>query len=129
MVAGSIPAEGAPKRGTLSQSELVPLVTELLSAYQDKNIVSIAKMFADDVVLRDWNLEVIGKEAAIAEFTKNFNSVKSLQIEVLRVYESSISIAAEIEIVIEGHETLRVVDIVTFNEDRLVKSIISYKGL
>ncbi|MFM8926707.1 MAG: nuclear transport factor 2 family protein [Rhodoluna sp.] len=113
----------------MSQSELVPLVTELLSAYQDKNIVSIAKMFADDVVLRDWNLEVIGKEAAIAEFTKNFNSVKSLQIEVLRVYESSISIAAEIEIVIDGNETLRVVDIVSFNEDRLVTSIISYKGL
>ena len=129
MVVGSIPTEGAPKRGILSQSELVQLVTELLSAYQDKNIVSIAKMFAKDVVLRDWNLEVTGKEAAIAEFTKNFNSVKSLKIEVLRVYESSGAVAAEIEIVIDGNETLRVVDIVSFNEDRLVTFIISYKGL
>ena len=113
----------------MSQSELRPLVIQFLKAYQDKDISAIAQMFSDDVLLRDWNLEVIGKQAALAEFSKNFESVKTLAIAVLQVYEASNNVAAEIEILIDGSETLRVVDIVSFNQDKLVTSIISYKGL
>ena len=86
-------------------------------------------MFSRDVVLRDWNLEVSGTEAALAEFAKNFEEADSLSIQVSRIFESEQGVAAEIEIVVNGSQKLRVIDVFTFNEAMEITSVISYKGL
>jgi hypothetical protein len=86
-------------------------------------------MFSRDVVLRDWNLEVSGTEVALAEFAKNFEEADSLSIQVSRIFESEQGVAAEIEIVVNGSQKLRVIDVFTFNEAMEITSVISYKGL
>ena len=131
LVAGSIPAEGALRKGwfKLSHRNLTSLAQEVLAAYQRKDIEYFSKNFSEDVVLRDWNLQVTGRDAAIKEFSKNFRDANSLEIKILQLLQSDDSVAAQIEILVNQTELLRVVDVITFTEDQSIRSIIAYKGL
>jgi hypothetical protein len=113
----------------LVRSEHQAQVRSFLSAYEQKDIQAISKMFSRDVVVRDWNLEVFGAEAALAEFAKNFEEADSLSIQVSRIFESEQGVAAEIEILVNGSQKLSVVDVFSFNEAMEITSVISYKGL
>lgn len=105
------------------------LTRKFLSSYEQKDLETIAEMLANDVWLRDWNLEVVGKEAVLKEFTKNFSGEEKLRIDIRRIYSSETSVAAEIEIEVGDFETLRVVDVLGFNLKDQIVSIVSYKGL
>ncbi|MGJ8692534.1 MAG: nuclear transport factor 2 family protein [Thalassotalea sp.] len=99
-----------------------------LKFYADKNIVKIADMFADDVLLRDWKISVTGKSAAMAETEKNFRSAKTIAIEVLHTYESKTAVTGELRIVVDETEVLYVVDVINFDDNNKIKSIRAYLG-
>ncbi|MGL4207442.1 MAG: nuclear transport factor 2 family protein [Aeromonadaceae bacterium] len=99
-----------------------------LKHYADKNLEKIADMFADDVTLRDWSISVVGKVAALAETEKNFSSARSIEIEVLRTYESAESVAGELRITVNETEVLYVVDVVTFGRDGKIEAVRAYIG-
>lgn len=105
------------------------LARKMLCAYEAKDIEFIASLFSSEVLLRDWNHEVVGRTAAIKEFTKNFEEAEQLSIEVVRIFGSEAGVAAELEIVVNSSEALRVVDVFSFDADSKITSIISYKGL
>lgn len=107
----------------------ITLLKDFLAAYQQKDIDSIAEILSEQVLLRDWNLQVIGKGAVLAEFAKNFADASSLRITINNVYFSKSAVAAEIEIDIATLEQIRVVDILGFNGENQIDSIISYRGL
>ncbi len=113
----------------MAQTKHEQLARKMLSAYEAKDIDYISSLFSSDVLLRDWNYEVVGREAAIREFSKNFEDAKQLSIEVLRIFSSEAGVAAEVEIVVNNSEVLRVVDVISFDKDSKITSIISYKGL
>ncbi len=99
-----------------------------LRHYADKNLDAIAPMFADTVRLRDWNIAVTGKDAALRETAKNFAEAASIEIAVLALYESADSVAGEVHIVVDGTVHLYVVDILTFSDDGLIIGSRSYLG-
>lgn len=99
-----------------------------LHHYADKNLDAIAAMFADDITLRDWNLAVTGKAAALSETAKNFASAQTIEIEPLHVYESADSVAGELRIVVDGSIELFVVDALTFAADGRIQAIRAYLG-
>jgi len=105
------------------------LTRNLLAAYQAKDIATIASMFHPEVVLRDWNSEVRDHSAAVAEFTKNFEQAQSLKIQIKRIYLGELSAAAELEIAVNETEQINVVDVLTFNNEGKIMSIVAYKGL
>jgi hypothetical protein len=105
------------------------LTRSCLAAYQAKDIATIASMFHSDVVLRDWNSEVRSHAAAVAEFTKNFEQAHSLKIQIKRIYLCELSAAAELEITVNQTELLNVVDVLSFNEEGKILSIVAYKSL
>ena len=105
------------------------LVKAFLRAYEQKDLESISDMVSHDVLLRDWNLEVSGKESLVREFGNNFASQPEIAIRVLRTFSSDHGIAAEIEIALGNEQILRVVDILGFDKDLKINSIISYRGL
>lgn len=113
----------------MDRSGLEALARQFLSLYEQKRIDEISEMFAEDVVLRDWNSEIVGREAAILEFSKNFTSAKSLRINVSRVFQSGDVVAAQVEIIVDSIEFLCVVDVITFNDQAKIASIVAYKGL
>jgi hypothetical protein len=112
-----------------SRLNIESLTKRFISAYEEKDIAAISAMFSPNVVLRDWNREVVGFDAAIAEFTSNFQAVESLRIEIKNLVTSEVVAAAELDIVINEVENLRVVDVISFGEDQKILSIVAYKGL
>lgn len=101
---------------------------DYLRRYAAKDLDGIAAMFSEDVTLRDWNLSVRGRDAAIAETRKNFESSTSIHIEVLRVLENANSVAGELRIVVDGHIELFVVDVLDFDSEGRITAIRAFLG-
>ena len=99
-----------------------------LKRYAEKDLEGVAALFADDIVLRDWKIRVEGKQRAIQETQKNFETAQSLTIDVLYIYENGDTVAAELRIVVNEVEELYVVDVITFNPEGLITSIRAYLG-
>ena len=108
--------------------QLNVLTRAFLAAYEAKDLQTISSQLSDDVVVRDWNLEVVGKPKALKEFAKNFEEATSLSIQVMQLHSSHNAVAAEVEIRVNEVEILRVVDVLTFGENGEVTAIVSYKG-
>ncbi|WP_340201805.1 nuclear transport factor 2 family protein [Ascidiimonas sp. W6] len=99
-----------------------------LNKYAEKDLNGIEEMFSDHIVLRDWKIRVSGKEKAVDETRKNFESVNTIAIEILSTYESDDTVAAELKITIDDSEELYVVDVITIGTDHKIKSIRAYLG-
>ncbi|WP_298145461.1 nuclear transport factor 2 family protein [Flavobacterium sp.] len=99
-----------------------------LQSYQDKNLTAVSELFADQIVLRDWNLRVVGKDAALDETRKNFEAAQSLHIEVLQTYENTKSVAAELIITVNNSEILHVIDVLDFDDQGKIVAIRAYRG-
>ncbi len=99
-----------------------------LEKYAAKELAGIEEMFATDIILRDWKIRVTGKENALAETRKNFESADSIAIEVLSLYENENTVAAELKITVDASEELYVVDVVTFDTNGKIVSIRAYLG-
>lgn len=99
-----------------------------LHHYADKNLEAISDMLTEEVHLRDWNISVHGKAAALRETAKNFAEAESIEIRVLALYENSDAVAGELHIVVNGTIELYVVDVIAFDVHGKIKAIRSYKG-
>ncbi len=106
----------------------IDLFRTCLRHYADRNLAAISAMYAENIHLRDWNISVHGKEAAVRETAKNFAEADSLDIGVLAVYENADTVAGEVHITVNGSIDLYVVDIMTFDAQGLITAIRSYKG-
>ena len=104
------------------------LCLQYLRMYEEKDLMSIGKMFANNIVLRDWKIRVTGKEKALEETRKNFKVADTINIEVLSVLVNKNTVAAELKIVVDHIEELFVVDVVTFNTEGQIASIRAYLG-
>ncbi|MEO0572394.1 MAG: nuclear transport factor 2 family protein, partial [Bacteroidota bacterium] len=51
-----------------------------LKMYANKDLEGVAALFAENIILRDWKIRVVGKQKAIAETKKNFEAAQSLTI-------------------------------------------------
>ena len=65
-------------------------------------------MFSIDVSLRDWEIEATGIDNVIEANTKIFNSVETIVINPLRIYQEQQTVIAEIEIVVNDTEKILV---------------------
>jgi len=110
---------------TLSNKEIA---LAYLAKYAEKDLPSVANMFAEDITLRDWKIRVLGKEQAVSETRKNFESADSIEIEVLHTYENKDTVAAELKITVDATEELYVVDVITLNTEGKIASIRAYLG-
>ena len=99
-----------------------------IAAYARKDLTAIGLKFSPEVHLRDWNLSVHGREAALAETAKNFAAAENIEIEILAMYRSEATVAGELRIVVNQRHALHVVDVITFGADSKILSIRAYLG-
>ncbi len=107
----------------------VSVARRFLAAYAAKDLRAIEGQLAEDVLLRDWNLEVRGRDAFLAETRRNFDDTRSIAIEIVRLHPTRTSVAAELVITVDSHIHLRVVDVFDIDGEGLVSAVRSYKGL
>ena len=85
-------------------------------------------LFEENIVLRDWKIRVVGKQKALLETQKNFDSVDAIKIEVLSIYENEHTVAAELKIILNHAEELYVMDVITLNPEGKIISIKAFVG-
>lgn len=107
---------------------LVDRFHHFLACYARKDLEGISRMLADGVSLRDWDIAVQGKAAVEQATAANFSAARSIDIEVLAVYENAGAVAGELRIVVDGEIELFVVDVIQFDAQGQVAAIRSYKG-
>ena len=108
-------------------NDLKQLATEYFAIFSNKDLDSLADMFTDTAVLRDWTGSAEGKDAVLTANKNIFDSVDTITITPLSLYEDGNTVAAEIEVLLNGGEKLLVVDVITF-EGNKISSLRAYKG-
>jgi ketosteroid isomerase-like protein len=90
------------------------------NSFSNKNIVELDKMFADDIHLIDWDVNLMGKEKVL-EFNKTlFDNVKQIQLEVVSIVTSSTTVYAELALQVDD-VNLKVLDVIRFKDDKIVQ--------
>lgn len=109
-------------------TDKLSLVRAYLAAYAARDLAAIEPLFADTITLRDWKIHVVGKAAALDETRKNFAAVQHLAIDVLAAYERDGGAAAELKIVVDGRDTLYVVDVFDIDAGGRIAAIRAFIG-
>jgi hypothetical protein len=96
-------------------------------AFSSKDLNVLTGMFADDVTLKDWEIEAQGKEAVIHANKHIFDSVNSIAARPLRIISENDLIAAELQILVNESQVIEVLDLIRFNDFQLITSIHAFK--
>lgn len=92
-----------------------------------KDTASLEVLFSDNVILSDWEGNIVGKENVL-KFNQNFfNSVNAIRIEIDRVAVGQDTVMAEIKVIIDDVIAGFVVDVLEFDQDNKIKHIRAYK--
>ena len=97
-------------------------------SFEDMDLEEVSNMFADNVTLKDWNIYADGKVAVVAANKSIFDSVQKLEVNVVELYIYETTAIAELLIYADDADALPVVDIIKFDSDQKIKSIVAYRG-
>lgn len=108
--------------------EMYQLLDSYFNNFQNKDIASLEKMFSETVTLRDWEVDVKGIDRVLKANQNIFSNTGEIKItrKSTVVHESGLTFS---EILIDvNNEQLKVLDVITFNNDNKITSIRAYKG-
>ena len=108
-------------------SDLKQLATDYFATFSRKDLNGLADMFAESAALRDWTGSAQGKTDVLAANKNIFDNVDTITVTPLSLYEDGNTVAAEIEVLINDVEKLLVVDVITFEGDKIT-GVRAYKG-
>ena len=105
------------------------IVEDYLDFFESKDVDSISEIISDQCSLTDWNIgTVTGKENVINIYKNIFDSVKTIDVNILHIHEDITGILiCEMVLLIDGEEML-VADVFEFDDKDLIKSLRAYKG-
>lgn len=96
--------------------------------FSNKNLVEIKKLLSVKVTLKDWDIDKNGINNVLKANEKIFQSVDSINVVPLNIYQNDRTLICELKIIINNKDTIAVVDIIKFNENSKIESIRAYKG-
>ncbi len=107
---------------------LSELAIEYFNAFGMANILRLEKCFSDNVSLRDWHLDASGIKSVLNEYMVIFKSLSDIRVDVVNLYEIESTVVAELIITAKEIDPIKVVDILSFDENSKICSIRAYKG-
>ena len=103
------------------------LAINYFETFSRKDIDGLAGLFTANPSLRDWTGSATGKADVLAANKTIFDGVDTITVIPLSLYEDGNTVAAEIEVLINGTDKLLVVDVITFEGDKIA-SVRAFKG-
>lgn len=110
--------------------DIKQLTINYFNAWNNHDSNKLKDLFSDSCSLRDWDINVSGKEKVIEANSNIFSSVPNINANLVNMYIENNLQTTVSELIIELNENdkLKVVDIITFNSNGLIESIRAYKG-
>ena len=96
--------------------------------FSEKNIDGLREMFDDNVTLRDWDIDKQGIESVLEANLNIFQSVKTINAIPQNIISENNFVFAELKIVVNDSDELKVVDLIEFNKKGKIISIKAFKG-
>ena len=96
--------------------------------FSEKNIDGLREMFDDNVTLRDWDIDKKGIESVLKANLNIFQNVKTINAIPQNIISENNFVFAELKIVINDSDELKVVDLIEFNKKGKIISIKAFKG-
>jgi hypothetical protein len=103
------------------------LAKKYFKLFSAKKIKALEKMFASNIILRDWNIHVKGKKKVVEANKKIFRDCKTIKVTPTKLHIIDNTVLAEIEILIDKKKIL-VLDILKFNREKKISSIKAFLG-
>ncbi len=104
------------------------LLRQYFQFFSAKDSTSLAKMFAKDIVLMDWDIRSVGKDNVLNEVMRIFASVDTIDITLISFFIGlHNTFAAHISISLDGKEAIHVIDTFEFNHGGKILMINAFK--
>ena len=105
------------------------MLRDYLIAFSEKRLDRLEYMFADDVILQDWDILATGKKAVLEANKNIFDNVGNIIINIDNFSEDrsdSNLIFAQLEVIIDM-ELIKVVDVIKFDKNGKILKISAYR--
>ena len=96
--------------------------------FSEKNINGLREMFDDNVTLRDWDIDKKGIESVLKANLNIFQNVNTINAIPQNIISENNFVFAELKIVVNDNDELKVVDVIEFNKKGKIISIKAFKG-
>ena len=96
--------------------------------FSEKNINGLREMFDENVTLRDWDIDKKGIESVLEANLNIFQNVKTINAIPQNIISENNFVFAELKIVVNDDEELKVVDLIEFNKKGKIISIKAFQG-
>ena len=103
------------------------VVKTYFEIFSNKDIKGLDNLFSDDVILQDWEILAKGKKQVLDANKNIFDSVESISVTLNHLYLDKLVAICLIEIIINNEETLKVIDIIKFNDENKIIEVSAYK--
>ena len=107
---------------------LIFIAKDYFKTFSNKEIKKLGTFFSDDISLRDWDISAIGLNNVLKANSNIFNSVETISVQPIKIYQCDSTIIAELEILINSSDKILVVDVIEFDNSGRILSIRAYKG-
>ena len=108
------------------------LVENYFKIWNNHNSKELGSLFSENAYLRDWDIFVEGKQNIINANQNIFNSFPYISIKIENIHISTDTNTVTNEILVklnnQNNDILKVVDIIEYNNNGLIKSLRAYKG-
>lgn len=95
--------------------------------FSNKDTDGLADLFAEDIVLKDWEIHGEGKKEVISKNQDIFNSVDTISVEPIHIDLINTTAYCEIEITINNMEKIKVLDIISVDQSGMINLISAYR--
>lgn len=115
--------------GKLMQKQADKVFAEYINAWNERDTVTMGDMFHDNVTLRDWDIEVTGKDSVIGANANIWKAVPDIKINIKHTAfnPDTLKIFARIQVKSETENMLiNAIDVVTLKDGKIIQ-ISAYK--
>ena len=104
--------------------DVLNLTKKYFEAFSNKNIEKLSLIYSENVTLIDWDIDINGKNKVLKANSELFNL--NFQLIINSIYVLDKKTFNEITIII-NEEELKIIDVIDFDDDSKIKSIVAYK--
>jgi ketosteroid isomerase-like protein len=112
------------------------LCLNYFTAWSNRDINALSKLFASDIMLMDWEMNASGLFDVLAANQKIFDSVTSLRVDTSEMVQEPNKFVQKVVCVIsiwinegtDNQQIIPVIDIINFNDEDKIDLIRAYRG-